>query len=287
MTTERRLLEREKELACIYSICLLAAGAPEPEAAAEGVARALCSAMQHEEFAACTVSFQRAEGGPQVVARRGEPVPESEGPLSRIEAELPTEAAGDWTGGVRLEYRKRGLEFLPQEKALLDSVLVVAASMLRTSRLIADLRAASRDLSAKNVALREILSMIEDERRRTLLSFRERLTGDLLPLAERARDGTLPPERRDAYAALLADELGKDVSALGSGPAVDPALSPREREIAVQVRNGRTSKEIAELLAISAATVERHRHNIRKKLRIANRGVSLAGLLNNEDSVSR
>ena len=284
MTTEQRLREREKELACIYSICLLAAGAPDPESAAEGIARTLCSAMQYEEQTVCTVSFKRGDGGPAVSVRRGWGESETDSSAARMEAALPTEASAGWTGVVHMEYREPGLEFLPQEKALLDSVLVVAASILRTSSLFAELRAASDDLSAKNVALREILSMIEEERRRTLASFRERLTGELLPLAERARDESLSPERREGYAALLADELGRDVAGLGSGPAVDPALSPREREIAVQVRNGRTSKEISELLGISPATVERHRHNIRKKLRIANRGVNLAGLLNNDDT---
>ncbi len=285
MTTEERLREREKELACIYSICLLAAGAPEPEAAAEGIARALCSAMHYEDRAACEVSFARS-GGPGVSVRRGWPAAESAEASARLESALPTEAAADWTGTVRLEYRDPGLGFLSQEKALLDSVLVVAASMLRTSSLIAELRAASRDLAAKNVALREMVSMIEDERRRALVSFRERLTGELLPLAERVRDGALSPERRDGYAALLADELGRDIAALGAGPSVDPALSPREREIAVQVRNGRTSKEIAELLGISPATVERHRHNIRRKLRLPGRNVNLASLLNNDDAPS-
>ena len=38
-TLKERLREREKELACVYSICLLAAGGPEPRDAAEGIAR--------------------------------------------------------------------------------------------------------------------------------------------------------------------------------------------------------------------------------------------------------
>ena len=45
-------------------------------------------------------------------------------------------------------------------------------------------------------------------------------------------------------------------------------LSPREREIVQLLAEGRGSKEIAELLAISAKTVETHRAAIMRKLRI-------------------
>ena len=135
----------------------------------------------------------------------------------------------------------------------------------------------SKDLESKNAALREILSMLEEERRAVAEAFRRRLSAELLPLAERARDPSLSEERRSEYLGILVAELARDSD--GSAGAADPALSPREREIAVQVRNGRTSKEIAALLGIAEATVERHRHNIRRKLRVRERGANLAGLL--------
>jgi DNA-binding CsgD family transcriptional regulator len=304
MTTEKRLAEREKELACIYSICLLAAGAPEPEAVAEGMARALRAAMQREDLAYCVVEFRHAASGRMVRVCRGveesppptpgilpsgtftPPAEDTSEPLCRtIEAFLPADAtAGGWSGSIRLDYRGDSALFLPQEKALLDSVLIVAASILRTSSLIEDLRSTSSNLAAKNIALREVLSVIEEERRNSLMTFRKRLATEILPLAERARDALLTEERRRSYLDLLIDEIARDITAFGSDPAADHSLSPREREVAVQVRNGRTSKEIAELLGIAEATVERHRHNIRKKFRIANKSVNLAGLLSNEDS---
>ncbi len=278
-TLKERLREREKELACVYSICLLAAGGPEPREAAEGIARALCAAVQHESRATCVVTFRRIGSEETVTARRGPPVPEDGALRSALEAPLPDEESVGWHGGVRMEYLDPGLSFLPQEKALLDSILVIAASILRTSNLITRLRSASEDLSAKNVALREVLSAIEADRRRTLLAFRERAASEILPLAERARDRSLTEERRDSYLDLLIKELERDVDSIGRGSEGRAALSPREREIAVQVRNGRTSKEIADLLGISRATVERHRHNLRRKLRISDRSVNLAGLL--------
>ncbi len=279
MTKEERLEEREKELACIYSICLLAAGAAEPDLAAEGIARALCAAMRWESRAVCAVECSLPAAGKRISARRGGRLPASGAPRDRIESFLPAGDSGGWEGGVRIEYRDPELRFLPQEKALLDSVVVVMASMLRTAELIAKYRSVSEDLSAKNVALREVLYAIEDERRRMLSAFRNRLSTEILPLAEHARDPRLAKERRLSYLDLLVDELGREAESLGPKPAEYSSLSPREREVAVQVRNGRTSKEIAELLGIAEATVERHRHNIRRKLGAADRSVGLAGLL--------
>ncbi len=56
-------------------------------------------------------------------------------------------------------------------------------------------------------------------------------------------------------------------------------LSPRELEICNLIKNGLANKEIAALLQISLETVERHRHNVRRKLRIDNEKVNLATFL--------
>jgi len=279
MTKDQRLEEREKELACIYSICLLAAGAPEPSRAAEGIARALCAAMQRETMAVCVISCALPGTDKSISVRRGGRIASSKAARAGIEARLPRDASGGWQGSVRIEYRDPSLRFLPQEKALLDSVIVVMASMLRTAELFAKYKSLSEDLSAKNVALREVLFTIEDERRRMAAAFRDRILSEILPLAERARDRSLSRERRIAYLDLLADELGREASSLDPGRPAYASLSLREREVAVQVRNGRTSKEIALLLGIAEATVERHRHNIRRKLKVSDRSVNLVGLL--------
>ncbi len=49
-----------------------------------------------------------------------------------------------------------------------------------------------------------------------------------------------------------------------------PILTPREREVLILVAAGKSSKEIGELLFISAHTVERHRANIMEKLNLRN-----------------
>ena len=57
-----------------------------------------------------------------------------------------------------------------------------------------------------------------------------------------------------------------------------PALSSREGEILALVEQGRSNKEIARQLAISAATVKNHMHNILQKLQVSRRGQAAARL---------
>ncbi|MDA2815041.1 AAA family ATPase [Nocardiopsis sp. RSe5-2] len=53
-----------------------------------------------------------------------------------------------------------------------------------------------------------------------------------------------------------------------------PALTPREREVLVQVAQGRTNREIADDLVISAKTVSVHVSNVLGKLGVANRNAA-------------
>jgi DNA-binding NarL/FixJ family response regulator len=69
---------------------------------------------------------------------------------------------------------------------------------------------------------------------------------------------------------LLTKELTEDLSHLhyGDGQLPTDPLTPREREILKLVAEGKSNKEISELLFISIRTVENHRANIMNKLKI-------------------
>ena len=57
------------------------------------------------------------------------------------------------------------------------------------------------------------------------------------------------------------------------------SLTPVEIAICNMIRNGLRTKEIAQTRGVSAATINRHRENIRRKLKITNDDVNLATYL--------
>lgn len=79
----------------------------------------------------------------------------------------------------------------------------------------------------------------------------------------RARGVTLTPEQPFALTVWTFERLTDRAN-----PRND--LTPREKEIAFHVANGKTSKEIGRLVAISPRTVEVHRARLMKKLGVRN-----------------
>jgi DNA-binding NarL/FixJ family response regulator len=64
---------------------------------------------------------------------------------------------------------------------------------------------------------------------------------------------------------------GLDVASEPDEAAVQPPLTPREREVVALVADARTTNQIALELGISPRTVERHRENILAKLGMRDR----------------
>jgi DNA-binding NarL/FixJ family response regulator len=69
---------------------------------------------------------------------------------------------------------------------------------------------------------------------------------------------------------ILAGELADDLSQIyqGKKPVPNEPLTTREREVLKMVSEGKSNNEIAALLSISVRTVENHRANIMKKLKL-------------------
>ena len=56
-------------------------------------------------------------------------------------------------------------------------------------------------------------------------------------------------------------------------------LSPAETRIANFIRQGRSTKEIADVMGLATCTIDFHRHNIRHKLGLRHKGINLATYL--------
>ena len=60
---------------------------------------------------------------------------------------------------------------------------------------------------------------------------------------------------------------------------MDLKLSPAQLQVANLIKQGKSSKQIAELLGLSVQTVDKHRSHIRKKLGVNNKDITLRDVL--------
>jgi PAS domain S-box-containing protein len=147
-----------------------------------------------------------------------------------------------------------------------------------TSLDITERKKQEQALVDKNIALREVLSQISAEKE----SIREQIATNIdeavMPTLRRLKEGVDPDQI--AVVKLLAREL-EEISSpfLELLKSRHPRLTPRETEICRMIKNGLSSKEIAETLGISLTTVHKHRELIRRKLGLSNVDVNLASYL--------
>ena len=71
---------------------------------------------------------------------------------------------------------------------------------------------------------------------------------------------------------LMSEDLSQNLLGLfeKTDPSFDEALSTREKEVLTLLTEGKSNKEIADLLFISSRTVEHHHASINKKLKVKN-----------------
>ena len=133
-------------------------------------------------------------------------------------------------------------------------------------------------LETKNMALKEVLDQIKKEKERVENKILTNVDQLIVPVILRLRQSSVGIERK--LLDLLEDNLRDLTSTFGKKLSRKKhRLTPREIEICNMIRNGLSSKEIAQLWNISCRTVETHRKNIRKKLGIANKNVNLVTYL--------
>ncbi len=133
-------------------------------------------------------------------------------------------------------------------------------------------------LEAKNIALKEVLGQIEQEKRQMADNIQRNVDRIVLPLVQSLKDRADPldTKRIGLIESQLVDITDPFVSSIENRFS---KLAPREIQICNLIRQGLSSKEIAQLLHTSAGTVEQQRKKIRKKLGLSSTGANLASFL--------
>ena len=136
-----------------------------------------------------------------------------------------------------------------------------------------------KTLQESNVALKVLLEHREKDRQsleeNVLANVRKLVVPYLEELGYRKLD-----ERSKNLLEIVHQRLEEVVAPfLNRLTSMNRLLTPREVDVAAFIREGKTSKEIAELLNISASGVDFHRKMIRKKLGLTNEKSNLRSYL--------
>ena len=142
-----------------------------------------------------------------------------------------------------------------------------------------ELEAKSRNLEEVNIALKVLLKRREEDKteleEKVLLNIEELVE----PYLDKLKKTSLDINQK-AYINIIEAHLNDIISPFQRNLSSKyPHLTPREIQIADLIREGKTTKEIAEVLNSSPGAIDFHRNNIRNKLGLKNKNANLRSYL--------
>ena len=142
-----------------------------------------------------------------------------------------------------------------------------------------ELKVKTTNLEEMNAALRVLLRRMEEDRGELEDKVKLNIQQMIQPYLEKLKMAALA-DRQKKHLATLQANLQEILSPFTHNLLADyPRLTPSELQIANLLRQGKSSKEIADELGLSARTVETHRRNMRNKLGIKDKKTNLRSYL--------
>jgi len=143
----------------------------------------------------------------------------------------------------------------------------------------AELKEKTKALEEINTALKVLLRKREEDKSRLEKNVFFNIDKLIRPNLEKLKESSLDI-RQKARLDILESNLDDIVRPFLPGmPEKLLTLSPIEIRVTNFIRQGKTTKEIAKLFNLSTKTIDFHRDNIRKKLRIKNKKINLRTFL--------
>jgi DNA-binding CsgD family transcriptional regulator len=138
-----------------------------------------------------------------------------------------------------------------------------------------ELKNKTAQLQELNSALKVLLIKKEENR----VDLEEKMVSNvrelIFPYLIKLNNGKLP-DKEKAFINIIESNLKEIMSPFAhSLTSVYPGLTPTEIQVANLIKQGKTTKDIAELSNLSPRTIEFHRDNIRTKLGIKNKKINL------------
>ena len=274
------LQERVKELNCLYAISrfIERPGISIPEIL-QGAVDALPSAWQYPDIACARIVVDN-------MTMTSRNFRETSWIQSRhIKVRGKTVGRVDVLYLQEVPIRDEG-PFLREERTLLDEVAERMARVIERIKAEEELREREKDLALMNQELQEVntaLMVFLRKREEDRSELEDRITRNIkeriLPYLKKLKTRGL-----DETSEELVNILDANLKDFASGfqrrlTNICLSITPMELRVADLVREGRTTKEIADLLNISTRAVEFHRMNLRKKLDLKHKKTNLRSFL--------
>ncbi|SIQ14882.1 regulatory protein, luxR family [Alkalispirochaeta americana] len=275
------LQEREKELSCIYRVTKDLSPQKALEKTLSDVARALHQALAHPETMTVGILLDTSEYWYPGPGPTGKTPPVSQEPENH--QTTPIVSRNGTLGEIHI-IGGSAHSLLPQEARLAEAVAALLANNAEQRQAEAELTEAMAAENRKTVALTEVLAQIEEQQHHYQTDLQQDLNSRIFPILSRLESFLTGPAEKALGAALRNALLQFGAPRTSRHRELSLRLSPREQEIADLIASGLSTKQIAHALGITGSTIERHRHNIRKKAGISCESVHLASFLRNTAS---
>ncbi len=150
---------------------------------------------------------------------------------------------------------------------------------MRVDARTAELRDANKRLEEFNVALKVLLQNRENDKKELEEKILLNLKNLVFPYVDKLKTGGRSADQV-TYLEILESNLRDMISPFSLNLSSQyVGLTPKEIQVAALIKDGKTTKEIADLLPAGERTIDFHRKNIRKKLGLRNQRVNLTSYL--------
>jgi PAS domain S-box-containing protein len=171
--------------------------------------------------------------------------------------------------------RKRAEEELKNHRDHLEQTVEARTAELQSSK--GELEIKTRTLEEVNIALKVLLRQIEEDKKDLEERFTQNIKQLVLPYVEKIKKSRLDALQYSSLS-IIETNLNEIVSPfLHSLQQFN--FTPRETQIASLIKDGKTTKEIADTIGVAPSAVDTYRNKIRHKLDLNNKKINLQSYL--------
>lgn len=142
-----------------------------------------------------------------------------------------------------------------------------------------ELKEQKQSLEEANIALKVLIKHRENDKLELEKNVLTNVKELVLPYVEKLKEVPLKPRNKTLVEIIenhLKDIISPLIQKFSNAQII---LTPQEIKVVALIKDGKSSKEIADILAISETTVNFHRKNLRKKFGLKNRQINLRSYL--------